>query len=70
MKVELKGILCEECGVVLVSRGRWDFRKCGCYNESYVDGGQSDYVRIGGRDLTKIKNIVITYEQDEEQIIP
>jgi len=66
MKKELKGILCEECGNVLISWGRWDFRKCPCNNESYVDGGQKDYIRIGGKDLTKIKSVVVTYNQDEE----
>jgi hypothetical protein len=69
MKTELKGIICEECGVVLISYTRWDFKKCGCNNETYVDGGQQDYVRAGGKDLTKIKSAVITYNQDEEQTL-
>lgn len=70
MKIELRGILCDECGNILVSRGRWDFRRCGCNNDSFVDGGQNDYIRIGGKDLTKIRSVVISYDQDDEQTLP
>lgn len=68
-KVQLYGILCDDCGTILVSRGRYDFRRCGCLNESFVDGGQTPSIRIGGKDLTKIRSVVITYEQDDEQTI-
>jgi hypothetical protein len=69
MKKELRGIICEECGAVLISYTRWDLKKCSCNNQTYVDGGQLDYVRVGGMDLTKIKPVVVTYVQDDEQTL-
>jgi hypothetical protein len=69
MKKELRGIICEECGVVLISYTRWDLKRCSCNNETYVDGGQHDYIRVGGKDLTKIKSVVVSYEDEQEQII-
>lgn len=69
MRKELKGVICEECGVVLISYIKFDFKKCICNNETYVDGGQDDYVRVGGIDLTKVKPVVITYIQDDEQTL-
>ena len=66
MKKQLSGVICEECGVVLISYTRWDLKRCGCNNESYVDGGQSEYVRVGGIDLTKVKPVMVVYNEDEE----
>lgn len=69
MKKQLSGVICEECGVVLISYTRWDLKRCGCNNETYIDGGQTDYTRIGGKDLTKIKSVVVSYEDEQEQTV-
>jgi len=41
-----KGIKCNNCGDILYSRMRHDYRKCGC-GDSIVDGGR-DYLKMGG----------------------
>lgn len=50
-------IQCLVCGEILESKYRHDFQMCGCPNQSFVDGGNS-YLRIGGKDLDKIKIII------------
>lgn len=52
-------IKCLVCNTILESKYRHDFQTCGCENETFVDGGQ-DYLRCGGKDLTKIQQILET----------
>jgi hypothetical protein len=47
-------VQCLECGEVLESKHRHDYVSCNCPNKTSVDGGD-DYLRIGGKDLNKIK---------------
>lgn len=47
-------ITCLECGSVLVSVHRHDYKTCDCPNRTMIDGG-SDYVRYGGRDMDKVR---------------
>lgn len=49
-------ILCTGCNTVLYSIHRHHFHKCGCKNESFVDGGK-DYLRCGGADLNLIQQV-------------
>lgn len=51
-------VLCTECDTVLYSINRHHFHKCGCKNETFVDGGK-DYLRYGGAKLSKIKKVEI-----------
>lgn len=51
-------IECLACRKVLVSFYTHDFKTCGCPNESFVDGG-SAYLRVGGKNLAKIKLLKI-----------
>ena len=46
-------VKCLECGVVLDSIFRHDYKTCECPNETMVDGGD-DYLRYGGKDLKKV----------------
>ena len=46
--------LCTNCSSLLISMHRHDFSACGCDNESFIDGGQNDYIRLGGKDLSKV----------------
>ena len=47
-------IKCLQRGKVLESKFRHDFQKCGCENETFVDGGD-DYCRFGGMDIGLIE---------------
>jgi hypothetical protein len=46
-------VLCTSCDTVLYSINRHHYHKCGCSNETMVDGGK-DYLRCGGYDMSKI----------------
>lgn len=53
------GILqCLECKKILVSFHRHNYKSCGCPNNTMIDGGH-DYLRYGGKDLTKIQILKI-----------
>lgn len=45
--MKVSGIKCLKCGDFIYSRARHDFRSCTC-EACFVDGGQNDYIRIGG----------------------
>lgn len=47
-------VKCLECGVVLSSEHRHDYKTCKCPNQTMVDGG-NDYLRYGGKDLNKVE---------------
>lgn len=58
---------CLECGETIVSRTRHDYQLCGCPNETMVDGGL-DYMRYGGKNMTKVKPVEI-YADDDYEIV-
>jgi hypothetical protein len=47
-------VQCLECGMILVSFDRHDYKTCRCPNETMIDGGH-DYLRAGGVDLNKVQ---------------
>lgn len=49
---------CLGCNTVIYSINRHHFHKCGCDNETFVDGGR-DYTRYGGVGMSKIKLVTI-----------
>ena len=49
----VNAIRCPECGDVIYSRTRHDFRNCSCGNV-YIDGGL-DYIRVGGKASPNVK---------------
>lgn len=58
-------IKCLECGEILESKHRHDFRQCKCQNQTFIDGGK-DYLRCGGVDLSKIEYIIELKEEKNE----
>jgi len=49
-QIILNRVQCRECGEVLTSYHRHDYKTCGCTNETMIDGG-TDYQRYGGLNL-------------------
>ena len=66
MKKESKvqGIWCKDCDSVIYSVNRHHFHKCGCANETFVDGGR-DYTRYGGKSMTSIELVEINLLTDK-----
>ncbi len=65
-KICLKSkVRCLSCGTILESKYRHDFQKCGCSNETFIDGGL-DYCRLGGVDLSKIE----VWNREKMKFIP
>ena len=56
-------VTCLECGEVLVSEHRHDYKTCSCPNETMIDGG-NDYVRYGGKDLSKVEIFTVLDTDD------
>lgn len=46
-------IKCLECNMILESVNRYDFIRCHCENNTFLDGGNT-YMRLGGKDLTRV----------------
>lgn len=55
-------VTCLQCGEVLVSYYRHDYKSCLCPNDTMVDGGVS-YSRYGGKDMLLVKPFMI-YDDD------
>ena len=49
---------CLQCKKILVSFDRHDYKTCGCPNDTMIDGGY-DYLRYGGKDMSKIQILKI-----------
>ncbi len=56
--MKVKALYCLECGYLIFSRARHDYRECHCGNIS-VDGG-SDYLKSSFKDNSKF--IVVEFE--------
>ena len=48
-QIILNRVQCKNCGEVLTSYHRHDYKTCGCENETMVDGGTA-YQRYGGKE--------------------
>lgn len=58
---EVFGILCLDCGVVLVSWYGHDYKTCSCPNSAMADGGQSSgYNRYGAKYMTRIQLVTVS----------
>lgn len=55
-----EGVACLSCGQVLISYYRHSYKTCGCSQQTMIDGGQEDYVRYGGKDLSLVRQVLIT----------
>jgi hypothetical protein len=60
-------VTCLECGKVLVSEHRHDYKTCSCPNETMIDGGNA-YVRYGGKDLSKVETFTV-FDTDDFKFV-
>ena len=65
-QIVLNRVQCKECGEILTSYHRHDYKTCKCPNETMVDGGQ-DYQRYGGADLDKVDTSLTIYVSDDHE---
>ena len=63
-QIILNRVQCRECGEVLTSYNRHDYKTCGCTNETMVDGG-TDYQRYGGLNLDLVDISSTIYLSDD-----
>ena len=63
-QIILNRVQCRECGEVLTSYNRHDYKTCGCTNETMVDCG-TDYQRYGGLNLDLVDTSSTIYLSDD-----
>jgi hypothetical protein len=66
-QIILNRVQCRECGEVLTSYNRHDYKTCGCTNETMVDGG-TDYQRYGGLNLDLVDTSSTIYLSDDHEM--
>ena len=66
-QIILNRVQCRECGEVLTSYNRHDYKTCGCENETMIDGG-TDYQRYGGKDLSLVDSSSTIYLSDDHMM--
>lgn len=53
----MNAVRCRQCREILVSKHVHDFVRCGCANQTFIDGGD-DYIRCGGVNMSLVKVLV------------
>ena len=66
-QIILNRVKCNVCEQVLTSYHRHDYKVCGCYNETMVDGG-NEYQRYGGKDLGLVDTTSTVYLSEDHQL--
>ena len=66
-QIILNRVQCKECGEVLTSYHRHDYKTCGCTNETMVDGG-NEYQRYGGLNLDLVDTSSTIYLSDDHEM--
>jgi len=66
-QIILNRVQCRECGEVLISYNRHDYKTCGCTNETMIDGG-TDYQRYGGLNLDLVDTSSTIYLSDDHEM--
>jgi len=66
-QIILNRVQCRECGEVLTSYNRHDYKTCGCTNETMIDGG-TDYQRYGGLNLDLVDTSSTIYLSDDHEM--
>lgn len=61
-------IQCLECGMLLESAYRHDFKMCDCSNQAFVDGG-TDYSRQGAVIMEHIRTVPDSETESESKKI-
>ena len=67
IQIILNRVQCKNCGEVLTSYNRHDYKTCGCENETMIDGG-TDYQRYGGKDLSLVDSSSTIYLSDDHMM--
>lgn len=60
-------VRCRQCGTVLQSLFRHDYKTCLCDNKTIADGGLS-YIRFGGKDLKWVEPIAVYDDEPFEKV--
>ena len=66
-QIILNRVQCRECGEVLTSHHRHDYKTCSCTNETMVDGG-TDYQRYGGLNFDLVDTSSTIYLSDDHEM--
>ena len=66
-QIILNRVQCRECGEVLTSYHRHDYKTCSCTNETMVDGG-NEYQRYGGLNLDLVDISLTAYLSDDHEV--
>jgi two-component sensor histidine kinase len=66
-QIILNRVQCRECGEVLTSYHRHDYKTCSCTNETMVDGG-NEYQRYGGLNLDLVDTSSTIYLSDDHEM--
>lgn len=66
-QIILNRVQCRECGEVLTSYNRHDYKTCSCTNETMVDGG-TEYQRYGGLNLDLVDRSSTIYLSDDHMM--
>ena len=66
-QIILNRVQCRECGEVLTSYHRHDYKTCGCTNETMIDGG-NEYQRYGGLNLDLVDTSSTIYLSDDHEM--
>lgn len=66
-QIILNRVQCRECGEVLTSYHRHDYKTCSCTNETMVDGG-NEYQRYGGLNLDLVDISLTVYLSEDHMI--
>jgi hypothetical protein len=66
-QIALNQLKCLQCEEILISHSRYDYKVCGCCNETMIDGG-TDYLRYGGKDLSKI-DLQTVFTNDDYELV-
>lgn len=66
-QIILNRVQCRECGEVLTSYHRHDYKTCSCTNETMVDGG-NEYQRYGGLNLDLVDISLTVYLSDDHMM--
>lgn len=66
-QIILNRVKCRECGEVLTSYHRHDYKTCGCENDTMVDGG-NEYQRYGGVDLALVDTSSTIYLSEDHMM--
>jgi len=66
-QIILNRVQCKNCGDVLTSYNRHDYKTCGCENATMIDGGTA-YQRYGGKDLSLVDSSSTIYLSDDHMM--